>query len=658
VDDFGPEAAATDARDVAGAESTSTEAEVASLERRTLALKGDISLAVRVADQIAPIRQRSEELARRASELHPEDLAGHLAQIQDEASVLYLRLRPPNAPAAPDPEMQDLRASLPAAQGKLYPSRPPDTAIQRVVVHHTATSAASTPEQIAQAYVRQGRPSIPFHFLVAADGTTFWTQPIDLATTHTRLSQVNDESIGVALVGNFTSVPPTHAQLAGAATLIAWLLNRFGLNEDRISGRRELEKVGSPGTQWDTGARYRDALIARVRAIRAATRTPEAIMADLRQEINELKLRIAAAALPGEKPSTAAAIEAFDAPAEMRAAAAVDRPKMVDVVKTLPRHPSLSPYPRRTQQPTTVVFHHTDTPKNFTVKQIALYHVYGERRDSDGTLVKGPWPGIGYHYVITADGTIYKCQDDMTRSYHVGGTHNDYAIGIALIGRFMQLDYSGKEQKPADRIPTAEQLKSAGQLAAWLMQQYKIGADRVIGHRDVWPRSTVCPGDQWTQGANWKNLLTAQIKIVQDPSTTRQIEHYLLFWDQGIQWAQADWHNAQPYIARFRPTCGFRVDDALLARRVTIVGGTAGVGGGAEARMRAAGITIHRLAGRNEAETKALLDSLVAKGTPWPGAPPRFLSALDEAIADREPDEPPRIPVPDEWTVPDDWEAE
>ena len=58
-----------------------------------------------------------------------------------------------------------------------------------------------------------------------------------------------------------------------------------------------------------------------------------------------------------------------------------------------------------------IVIHHTDTPKNFTVTQIAQYHVYGERKDTDGNLIKGPWPGIGYHFVIAANGTIYRCQD-------------------------------------------------------------------------------------------------------------------------------------------------------------------------------------------------------------------------------------------------------
>jgi len=60
---------------------------------------------------------------------------------------------------------------------------------------------------------------------------------------------------------------------------------------------------------------------------------------------------------------------------------------------------------------------------------------------------------------------------------------------------------------------------------------------------------------------------------------------------------------------------------------------------------------VHRLAGANEAQTKAMLDALVVANTPWPGAPP---------IAPKSPVEPgPPIDKPtkpDEWTVPDSFE--
>jgi hypothetical protein len=134
------------------------------------------------------------------------------------------------------------------------------------------------------------------------------------------------------------------------------------------------------------------------------------------------------------------------------------------------------------------------------------------------------------------------------------------------------------------------------------------------------------------------------------------MEHYLLFWDHGSDWARADWAGAQKYIAHFRPTTGFSTDDAMLARHVTIVGGYAGVSGEDEVRLRAAGVDVYRLNGATEAETLAMLDALVAAGTPWPGAPPQTthtqVSGLLIQGASREIPTA-ETPIPDEWTVPD-----
>jgi hypothetical protein len=97
----------------------------------------------------------------------------------------------------------------------------------------------------------------------------------------------------------------------------------------------------------------------------------------------------------------------------------------------------------------------------------------------------------------------------------------------------------------------------------------------------------------------------------------------------------------------------------MQARHVTIVGGATGVSADDEARLRAACVHVYRLDGANEAATKAMLDALVAKNTPWPGAPPRGTQAAAEAgrldtgqIGDQNTWD----FEPDEWTVPEDWE--
>ncbi len=99
----------------------------------------------------------------------------------------------------------------------------------------------------------------------------------------------------------------------------------------------------------------------------------------------------------------------------------------------------------------------------------------------------------------------------------------------------------------------------------------------MVGHRDVWPKGTVCPGEHWKTGQKWWTLLEQEIETFQQGQAAGKMEHYLLFWDHGDNWPQADWRNAQAYLEHFRTTSGFSVDDALLAGHVTIVGGDAGV---------------------------------------------------------------------------------
>jgi len=102
--------------------------------------------------------------------------------------------------------------------------------------------------------------------------------------------------------------------------------------------------------------------------------------------------------------------------------------------------------------------------------------------------------------------------------------------------------------------------------------------------------------------------------------TEKPIGHYVLFYQfPDGAWAEQDWLNARNYIAAFKPTCGFSMDDAMRAQYVTIVGGAGGVSMETEERLRVAGCQVDRVAGKDEAETKRKLDDLAEVGK-------RFLS--------------------------------
>ncbi|OGK10591.1 MAG: hypothetical protein A2Y63_06690 [Candidatus Riflebacteria bacterium RBG_13_59_9] len=111
--------------------------------------------------------------------------------------------------------------------------------------------------------------------------------------------------------------------------------------------------------------------------------------------------------------------------------------------------------------------HHSGT-RGGTPEDFARYHVY----------VNG-WPGIGYHYVISREGTVYKTNALSTISYHARGANME-SVGLCLVGNF-NLD-----------IPSGQQLDSLNSLL--LILRHHLPRSRVVLHREVPSARTSCPG--------------------------------------------------------------------------------------------------------------------------------------------------------------------
>ena len=646
-------------------------AQVTDVENQAGGLMPALLDAEALAVQATKLAGTVDALLVQVKQLELDSLREQAANLDAELESIESALADASAATPAAPPMQDVRTLLPQHATARYPLREPG-AVRRVVVHHTVTGAAVRPQTLAQAQIRQGKAGISCHFLVSGDGTIYWTQPLEVATQQALNPLVNADSVSVALAGNFTAEPPPAPQLAAAANLIAWLLGTLNLDTDAVFGRSEVEqrRVDSPGAQWFQGTRYKDALLSAVQTHLASRHTVAGPAADdLQQRVNDLQAEVDALSRQvGDLQREVAERQAELAGDQTRiphphgllrstgrSSGGVPKPEVVDVVDSLPHHPTLR-YSNRTVPISTIVIHHTDSPKTATPQSIAEYHVHGVVKDAEGEYIKAEWPGIAYHYVIAADGTIYWCQRHDTLSYHVGSANN-YSLGISLIGCFCEVDYNNQPQPPEDQVPTPEQLRSAGRLVAWLLQELDLPSVRqVVGHKEV--GQTSCPGDHWNTGQNWKAELYDQVGALQgedDAAVAKSIDHYLLFWDHGDQWAETDFRNAQDYIAHFLPTVGFSVDDATYARHVVIVGGDAGVSGAEEARLRAAGAQVYRLAGADEAATHTLLDALVAADTPWPGAVPEHASLAGPAVAShRARSRHAPVHVTDEWTVPDD----
>jgi hypothetical protein len=274
----------------------------------------------------------------------------------------------------------------------------------------------------------------------------------------------------------------------------------------------------------------------------------------------------------------------------------VPKPSMRNVTDTLPRHSTLRYERRPLNQISHIAVHHTATLPTVGPERIAELHVA-----PDTTRGKEAWPGIGYHFFIHADGAIEQTNTLETVSYHVF-QHDSYSVGVAFAG-------NGK-------IPTSAQLRAGAHLVAWLMQELKVPLARVWGHRDFADNVTVCPGSEWIGGARWRDLLFQRVEEIRNGIGIKSMRHYMLFWQRAHPGplARQDFINSVGYVARFRPTLGFSVDDARQAEYVTIVGGEAGVSADTEQALRNSGCKVERIAGRNEDETGRMLAELVRLG--------------------------------------------
>lgn len=137
--------------------------------------------------------------------------------------------------------------------------------------------------------------------------------------------------------------------------------------------------------------------------------------------------------------------------------------KIKNVEDRLARHKTKKYRRRQIEDITHIALHHSltdDIPGGEDVFAFARYHV-----NDLG------WPGIGYTYVIDADGIIYKTAPSTVVTYHVG-RHNYRALGVCMVGDFRTYD------------PTEKQYKAVMDLLSTSSTAYKIPVKNIWGHSE------------------------------------------------------------------------------------------------------------------------------------------------------------------------------
>lgn len=118
-----------------------------------------------------------------------------------------------------------------------------------------------------------------------------------------------------------------------------------------------------------------------------------------------------------------------------------------------------------------LILHHSASPFNITAEDIHEWHK--SRTDN----IYSDWLGIGYHYVIEADGEIVRGRPETAVGAHCLG-FNEFSLGICVVGNF--------EQTTPKEIQTESLIKLLTGL------KHKYPNVEIYGHKYF--VKTTCPG--------------------------------------------------------------------------------------------------------------------------------------------------------------------
>jgi LysM repeat protein len=137
-----------------------------------------------------------------------------------------------------------------------------------IVIHHSATESGTAKGM--DSYHRQVRHmenGLAYHFLIGngrgmGDGELTvgnrWNEQIDGG--HLASETLNEQSIGICLVGNFDQDRPTKKQMAALARLVEYLLDRCHLTPEAVRTHQEINTVFTrcPGQRFPAKAFFKE----------------------------------------------------------------------------------------------------------------------------------------------------------------------------------------------------------------------------------------------------------------------------------------------------------------------------------------------------------------------------------------------------------------
>ena len=147
--------------------------------------------------------------------------------------------------------------------------------LKYVVMHHSVTKHEATPDDIALLHKARGWAGIGYHFVITKDGMVHYVG--DISTARANVANMNEQVIGVCLVGDFTKHLPSDEQIRSAHDLCKFFFFEAPslptLKEwDQLVGHKNLDATACPGLSWPVD--MRDRIIKRLIYTPQPTPTP------------------------------------------------------------------------------------------------------------------------------------------------------------------------------------------------------------------------------------------------------------------------------------------------------------------------------------------------------------------------------------------------
>jgi hypothetical protein len=255
--------------------------EIARLEKEARDLREQLAASQTTAawlqQEVQGLRQQAATSQETVIQLRRE--VDTLRQRLVEATTTTPVSRPPvTPPATPpvtvpritSPPMEDITTRLPHHPVRSFDSRALEQ-IQYLVIQHSVLPGGFPAEKIAAYLVEEKHwPGIGYHFYITSDGKIYQTNQLETVCYFAGANvQYNERGVCICFAGDFTAEVPSGAQLRSGGKLLAFLMQELELPIERIMGHKRFVATQSPGQQWDGGRKWKDMLLAEVRAAQA-----------------------------------------------------------------------------------------------------------------------------------------------------------------------------------------------------------------------------------------------------------------------------------------------------------------------------------------------------------------------------------------------------